>query len=150
MLTLRSAKQKTRCAHMIKAFIGVVHPSLCDAMGHLNSRHYVAMFDDATYVVIAHLGYRPGTAHGWADVRNEVDYVSEVRAGAVVEIFSGIAKIGTKSLTLVSEMRPFEGTLIYARMRAVLVSFDLVQRCAMPISEEIRERASALSTLDAS
>ena len=135
---------------MIKAFIGVVHPWLCDTMGHLNSRHYVAMFDDATYVTIAHLGYRHGTGQGWVDVRNEVDYVSEVHAGAIVEIFSGIAKIGTKSLTVFSEMRSYEGTPIHARMRAVLARFDLVQRCAMPISEEIRERASALLTVDAS
>jgi acyl-CoA thioester hydrolase len=108
------------------------------------------MFDDATYVVIAHLGYRPGTNYGWVDVRNEVDYVSEIRAGSVVEIYSSIAKIGTKSLTIVSEMRSFEGTSIYARMRAVLAYFDLGHRSAQPISQEIRDMASSLLTVEAS
>lgn len=135
---------------MIKSFTGVVHPWLCDAMGHMNSRHYVAMFDDATYVVIAHLGYRPGAGYGWVDVRNEVDYVKELPAGATVEIFSAVARIGNKSLTVYSEMRSFEGSPICARMRAVLVYFDLEQRCALPISQEIRDKASALVRLGAS
>jgi acyl-CoA thioester hydrolase len=135
---------------MIKTFTGIVHPWLCDAMGHLNSRHYVGMFDDATYVVIAHLGYRPGTGHGWVDVRNEVDYVTEVHVGSVVEIFSNVVKIGNKSLTVCSEMRPFEGTTTCARMRAVLAHFDLGQRCALPISQEIRARAAPLMSVDAS
>jgi len=32
-----------------RVHFGVAHPWLCDSMGHLTSRHYVAMFDDASY-----------------------------------------------------------------------------------------------------
>ena len=35
---------------MIRA---VVHPWLCDMMGHLTTRHYVGMFDDAAYALFA-------------------------------------------------------------------------------------------------
>lgn len=34
---------------MLPVYRGVVHPWLCDAMGHLTTRHYLAMFDDAIY-----------------------------------------------------------------------------------------------------
>ena len=27
----------------------VAHPWMCDVLGHLTTRHYVAMFDDAAY-----------------------------------------------------------------------------------------------------
>jgi acyl-CoA thioester hydrolase len=126
-------------------FTGIVHPWLCDSFGHLNTRHYVAMFDDATHVLIAHLGYRKGDAHGWVDVRNEIDYLAEVRAGAVVEISSSVTKLGTKSVTLCAEMRSFEGSLTHSRMQAVIVYFDLSRRCSARIPDEVREKAAGLA-----
>jgi acyl-CoA thioester hydrolase len=103
------------------------------------------MFDDATHVVIAHFGYRKGDVHGWVDVRNEIDYLAEVRAGAVVEISSGVTKVGTKSVTLCSEMRSFEGSLTHSRMQAVIVYFDLSRRCSAPIPDDVREKAAGLA-----
>jgi len=31
----------------------IVHPWLCDVMGHMNVRHYIGMFDDASYQLLA-------------------------------------------------------------------------------------------------
>lgn len=133
---------------MDKTFSGIAHVWLCDSMGHLNTRYYVALFDDATQVVLARLGcsFRQSatTLLGWADVRNEVDYLKEIRAGTVVDIYSGICKLGTKSLTLLSEMRDLETSCVYARMKAVIVYFDLVARKALPLTDEIRRRAIPL------
>ena len=28
---------------------GVSHPAMCDIMGHMTTRHYIAMFDDGSY-----------------------------------------------------------------------------------------------------
>ncbi len=36
----------------------VAHPWMCDVLGHMTTRHYVAMFDDAAY----HMFY---TVFGW-------------------------------------------------------------------------------------
>jgi acyl-CoA thioester hydrolase len=133
---------------VIKTFAGIAHPWLCDIMGHLNTRNYVAMFDDASFVVLARLGYlfreAPFTQLGWADVRNEIDYLAEVPLGTIVEIYSGIAKLGTKSITVVSEMRSAETTLVHARMKAVLVYFDRQAKKSVPLTEEIRRAAAAL------
>ena len=35
---------------------GVAHPWLCDALGHLNTRNYHAMYDDALFVLLAIIG----------------------------------------------------------------------------------------------
>ena len=44
---------------------GVVHPWFCDVMGHMNVRHYVGMFDDACFQLLAEAtGWCPG-AEGW-------------------------------------------------------------------------------------
>ena len=34
---------------MLSVYRGVAHPWLADVMGHMTTRHYVAMFDDASY-----------------------------------------------------------------------------------------------------
>ena len=137
---------------MEKTFAGIAHPWLCDAMGHLNTRHYVALFDDATHVVLTRLGYSfrlaPVTQVGWADVRNEIDYLLEVPKGSVVEIYSGITRLGTKSLTIRSEMRDVETARVHARLKAILVHFDLQARKALPLTSEIRQRAAGLMIPD--
>jgi acyl-CoA thioester hydrolase len=131
-----------------KMLAGIAHPWLCDSMGHLNTRHYVALFDDATHLLLTRIGYSyrlaPVTRLGWADVRNEIDYLHEVPRGSVVELYSGIVKLGTKSMTILSEMRDVETTQVHARMKAVLVYFDLQARAALPLTEEIRTRAAPL------
>ena len=34
---------------MIPVQKSVAHPWMCDVLGHMTTRHYVAMFDDAAY-----------------------------------------------------------------------------------------------------
>ncbi len=130
---------------MITTYLGVVHPWLCDSMGHLNVRHYVGMFDDANTQFVGSLGWDPVTAHssglGWADVRGEIDYLAEVVAGALVEIRSSTAAVGNKSLTVDSVMRSRSSGEIHARMRSIMVHFDLKVRKAVPLPAELRQRA---------
>ena len=72
----------------VECGLAVVHPWLCDSMGHLTTRHYLAMFDDAAYQLFMLIGYDPSLAAeehwGWADVRHEIDYLRPVLAGQSV------------------------------------------------------------------
>jgi len=121
-------------------------------MGHLNVRHYVAMFDDANTHFLASLGWHPddirANRRGWADVRAEIDYEAEVAAGALVEIVCGVSRVGNKSLTLVAEMLARPGGQVQARMRATLVRFDLEARQAIPLEELLRQRAESELVVD--
>jgi acyl-CoA thioester hydrolase len=122
---------------MKKVASAVVHPWHCDAMGHLNTRFYVGIFDDANYVLIMNLAARARELAGnlgWADVRNEVDFLAETRAGTVVHVFAAIRRIGTKSLTIAAEMRQPDSDSPCARMVAVIARFDLSERRAVPLS----------------
>ena len=44
-------------AAFMETFRGVAAPWLCDAMGHMNTRHDAAMFDDALLHSLVKLGY---------------------------------------------------------------------------------------------
>jgi acyl-CoA thioester hydrolase len=122
----------------------IAQPWLCDMMGHLTTRFYVGMFDDASYVLLSRStgwnGDDPAWAgFGWADVRNEVEYKDEVPAGALVEIFGTITKVGNSSLDTRYEMRRASTGGLAATLAAKTVFFDLKQRKASLLTEPMRK-----------
>lgn len=132
---------------MLECYRGVVHPWLCDAMGHMTTRHYVAMFDDAGYHLLAAIGYRAeqlDQGFGFADLKHTITYQAELRVGALVLIRCGIAKVGTRSLTALYRMEELQTGATAAEMEVVMVQFDLRARQAVPLLDEIRSGAQAL------
>ena len=82
----------------------VAHPWMCDVLGHMTTRHYVAMFDDAAYHMLYTVFGWIGASDAenkiaWADVQHVIDYKAEVSVGDVLEIDSKLTKIGNKSIT---------------------------------------------------
>ena len=132
---------------MIVVQKGVAHPWMCDVIGHMTTRHYVAMFDDAAY----HLLYTvfgwtgasdPDGKIGWSDARHVIEYKAEVLAGDVLVVRSGLTKVGTKSITIFYEMTNLEKNEIAATLECVCVLIDLQARKSIELSENLRELAS--------
>jgi acyl-CoA thioester hydrolase len=137
---------------MIECYRGVVHPWLCDAMGHMTTRHYVGMFDDAGYHLLAALGFTASHIEngvGFADLRHVITYQSELRVGALVLIRCGLLRLGQTSMTALYRMETLETGATAAEMEVVMVQFDLRQRRSMPVVPEIRARAEAFLAADA-
>lgn len=122
--------------------LGVVHPWLCDAMGHLTTRHYTGFFDDASYHLFATLGYDEAVGRsegwGWADVVTTTNYHAEVVAGALIVLKSRIAAIGNSSMTAEHLLCDRTTGALSARMEARTVCFDLVARRSRPVPDAIR------------
>ena len=133
---------------MIATLRAVAHPWLCDAMGHMNVRHYLGMFDDASWHFLAELGHAPkdtsDTGIGWADVRHTIEYKDEVSAGALVMITSRVIKVGRTSLTYCSQMTAFPEGPLHATIEITTVAFDLNAREAVPLPHRVRLRAEAM------
>ena len=132
---------------MILVQKSVSHPWMCDVLGHLTTRHYVAMFDDAAYhLLYAVFGWTGSSdADGkiaWADVRHTIDYRAEVAAGDILEIRAGLIKIGTKSITVFYEMTNIGSNEVAATLECVSVLFNLQTRKSLKITEPLRELAS--------
>lgn len=127
---------------------GVVHPWLCDAMGHLTTRHYLGFFDDASYQLMAELGYdaEAGQAaqQGWADVRHEIDYRAELAAGALVRIDGRVVALGRSSIA--TELRLFARSddRLCATLMARTVCFDLAARRSRPLPEAVIASAATM------
>ena len=78
---------------MTPVFKAVAHPWQCDVLEHLTTRHYVAIFDDASYHYLYRLFGWNGNkdAEGrlaWVDVKHTVSYLAEVSAGDLLEVVS--------------------------------------------------------------
>ena len=130
---------------------GVCHPALCDVMGHMTTRHYIAMFDDGSYHFLhALFGWSGEQASidkkGWADVRHIIDYQAEVAAGDLLEIEAQLIKVGNKSMTVEYQMRNISRNQLAASLHSTSVYFDLQARSAIPITTEMREAAKAFLT----
>ena len=126
---------------------GVVYHWQCDAMGHLTTRYYMAMFDEAAWHFLYEAGFDASTMHetntGWADVHHEIEYLRELREGALVLIESKPVRIGNKSITYQLEMKTVGDDEISARLTATSVQFDLEERRAIPVLPQVRERLLA-------
>ena len=136
-------------AKTFPCFYGLAHPWLCDVMGHLTTRNYMAMFDDSSYR-FAHLVFdfdisdKKWAGRGWADVKHTINYLREVPVGAPIAISGRLLKIGEKSFTALYEMRAGNAEEPAATLESVGVFFDLEARRAIPITPEMRAHAEAL------
>jgi len=125
----------------------VAHPWMCDVLGHMTTRHYVAMFDDAAYHMLYNVFGWTGSSDdknkiAWADVNHTIDYKSEVSTGDILEIKAKLTKIGNKSITIYYEMKNLGKNEVAASLQVISVLFDLESRESVEISEKLRELAS--------
>ncbi len=127
----------------------VVYPWQCDVMGHLATQNYMRIFDDATYHLLALVGYvlrdAPGSYRGWADVSHQVDYRRELLAGDLIIAVSSIVRLGRTSLTYRTRLLRASGDDVEcATLTGVAVHFDLRRRSAIELPAELRAKAEAL------
>ena len=124
---------------------GIVHPWFCDVMGHMNTRHYLGMFDDASFQLLAeatgwHVGAAEWEGLGWADVSHQIDYLGELHAGALVEIHAGITEIGNSSFTSHYLMTNKMTGKPAASLTGKVVHFDLQARRSKPLTDLMKQQ----------
>jgi len=131
---------------MVSVQKSVAHPWMCDVLGHMTTRHYVAMFDDAAYHMLYNVFGWTGSSDdenriAWADVQHTIDYKAEVSAGDLLEVNAKLTKIGNKSITIFYEMRNLGNDEVAATLQVICVLFDLKTRESVLISDELKELA---------
>lgn len=131
---------------MFSVYKGVAQPWECDSLGHLTTRFYTAMFDDASYHFLFELFGWTGASddageRAFVDVRHELDFRDEIHAGELLEIRARLVRVGTKSLVARYDMRKRSSGAVAASLEATYVLFDLQQRAALPLDEKLRDQA---------
>jgi acyl-CoA thioester hydrolase len=130
----------------------VAHPWHCDALGHMNTRHILAVVDEAGFVLLDRLGYgvAEGVADGlaWADVRIYTTLAHEIRPATVLTVLSRVTRVGGKSFTHVHEVTSRGGEVVHAVARVTTARFDLRARRAVPLPADFAARAEPWFVVD--
>ena len=128
-------------------FRGVVYPWHLDHMDHMNVQHYVGMFDQASWVLMAWLGldgqYFAENQRGMAALEQTISYKSELRAGDMFEIRSAIVEVGQKTIRLLHNMHKVNGDVLAATTNILAVHMNTDARKSVPLPAGLRGRAIA-------
>jgi acyl-CoA thioester hydrolase len=128
---------------------GVVYPSHCDHMGHMNVMWYVGKFDEATWQLFAAIGLTPTRLRaeniGMAGVEQHIEYKHELFAGDVVTVTSRMLEVRDKAIRFEHEMCNDETGEVAARTLLVAVHLDRQTRTARSFPGDVRDRARLLT-----
>jgi len=137
-----------RSLEAIVTYRGVVYPSQCDQMGHMNVMWYVGKFDEATWHLMAAIGITPSyireTNNGMAGVQQNVTYKRELYAGDLIEVRSRFVSVAERKVVFVHEMHNAERDELAAMCELTAVHMSRRTRRAVPFPAEVRSRAEAL------
>jgi acyl-CoA thioester hydrolase len=133
----------------IETFRKAVDPNECDILGHMNVSRYFAACSDAMFSLQTGLGLGRSNIVGgdrmsFAVVHAESDFRSEVLAGEVIAMRTGIEEIGNKSATFRHKLYRTETDVLAFETLFRCVLLDLETRKAAPIPDAIRKKAEQL------
>ncbi|MCZ2292595.1 MAG: acyl-CoA thioesterase [Burkholderiales bacterium] len=135
-------------------FKGAVLASEYDGATHMNSHMYVERFDQATWGLLHAIGLTPATmkqqALRVAIVRQNYQYLRELRGGELVQIRSGFLAVGDKYFRFLHQMVDEESGTLLATSDCVAVQASLDHHESVPLSKSLQEKArSHLVSTDA-
>jgi len=129
---------------------GTVYPWHCDHVGHMNVMWYVGKFDEASWQLFNSLGlsaaYLRGAQRGMAAVDQQISYLQELHAGAVVCVRSRVLEIKERSIRFEHEMVDESSGAVAARTTLKAVHLDAQARKSVPFADAVVAKARALIT----
>lgn len=131
----------------------VVWGKECDHMGHMNVRHYVGKFDDATWNFFNRIGLSPSffrtSGRGMAAVEMNIQYKAELLEGDILTITSRLLEVKAKAIIFHHDMYNGETGQLAATARLVAVHLDTAARRACAFSDALRAQMDAVQQQDA-
>jgi acyl-CoA thioester hydrolase len=132
-------------AEWVHTFKGAVLASEYDFASHMNSHMYVSRFDQATWFLLHAIGVTPVSIKQQnlrvAIVRQNYQFLEELRGGELVEIKSGFLAVGEKYFRFLHQMYNDETGSLVATCDSVAVQASLESGKSVPLSRQLQDRA---------
>jgi len=129
----------------VQTFKGAVLASEYDFASHMNSHMYVSRFDQATWFLLHAIGLTPASIREKnlriAIVRQNYQFLEELRGGELVAIKSGFLAVGEKYFRFLHQMYNHVSGKMVATSDCVAVQASLDQGKSVALSAELQERA---------
>jgi acyl-CoA thioester hydrolase len=132
-------------ADWVHTFKGAILASEYDFTAHMNSQMYVSRFDQATWFLLHAVGLTPTSIKQrnlrLAIVRQNYQFLEELRGGELVTIKSGFLTVGEKYFRFLHQMHNYETQKLVATSDCVAVEASLETARSVALSPELIERA---------
>jgi acyl-CoA thioester hydrolase len=132
-------------AEWIETFKGAVLVSEYDSESHMNSPMYVSRFDQATWFLMQAVGVTPTTMKQQkrriAIVRQNYQFLAELRGGELVVIKSGFVAVGEKHLRFIHQMYDFASRALLATCDCTSVQASLETGKSVKLPAPLQQRA---------
>ena len=134
-------------AEWIETFKGAVLVSEYDSEAYMNSRIYVSRFDQATWFLLHSLGVTPTTMKRErlriAIIRQNYQFLGELRGGELVSIKSGMLAVGDKHLRFLHQMWNVESGKMVATSDCTALEASLETGKSVALPEALKQRAKS-------
>ncbi|MBN9463398.1 MAG: thioesterase family protein [Burkholderiales bacterium] len=129
----------------VYTFKGAVLASEYDSSSYMNSRMYVSRFDQATWLLLHAIGLTPATmkqqALRVAIVRQNYQFLRELRGGELVQVKSGFLAVGQKYFRFLHQMFDEESGAMVATCDCVAVQASLETNQSVPLPQALQDKA---------
>jgi acyl-CoA thioesterase FadM len=124
-----------------------VEPRFLDAMGHMNVAWYVYLFDRGIWEFFARHGLdepsRQVAGRGMFAVEENLRYLSELREGQPLHVYTAVLEVRPKTLRLQQYMVDCDAQKVAAVREVVAAHIDLSTRRSAPFSEAVLAQLQA-------
>jgi acyl-CoA thioesterase FadM len=132
-------------AKWVETFKGAVLASEYDAEAYMNSQIYVARFDQATWFLLHAIGVTPASIKRQklrvAIVRQNYQFLAELRGGELVAVKSGFIAVGAKYVRFLHQMFDCVTNRLVATSDCTAVLARLATGKSIPLPPDFRRRA---------
>ena len=122
----------------------VVMPAHCDVYGHMNVRHYAALFDDAGWHMFGTAGVSLAELHarglGSVVATLTIDFHHELTAGQLTLITGAFTRVGEKSFSYEMRLYAADTMTHCATQKTIEVCFDTKARASAAWPADIKAR----------
>jgi acyl-CoA thioester hydrolase len=119
-----------------------------DAMGHMNVRWYMALFDEASWRFFAALGmdeeyYRERRLGGFA-LKHHIQYLAEVREGQTVSVRTRLLDRSAKRIHFMHFLINETAGNLAATLESLGTHADMRRRRSAPVPEDVAAKIDAI------
>jgi len=129
----------------VETYKGAIIASEYDAEAYMNSPIHVSRFDQATWFLLHSIGVTPAgmkrKKQRVAIVRENYQFLRELKGGELVTVRSGIVAVGRKYLRFVHQMLDGVSAKMVATCDCTAVIASVTAGKSMPLPRPIAQRA---------
>lgn len=130
-----------------------VEPHFLDGMGHMNVAWYVQLFDRGVWTFFERHGldaeYLRQNNRGMFALEEKVRYLSELREGQALSVYTGVREVRPKTLRLIQSMVDEQAQKVSAQREVTAVHIDLTTRRSTGFSPSVLRELENLPQPDA-